>query len=223
MSETDIFLLVIRASPFAQVIIAVLTLILFFVLFFMLRKVKVFARVGRNSDRFSRDYWAGEHIDEIHDRVVNDEYGSDGLAVVFLSGWQEFEKTRNVGLRDAGQAVEGVRVAMEIAIQTEINKLQSLLPFLATAGSASPYIGLLGTVWGIINAFRSLTEASQATIAQVAPGIAEALIATAMGLFAAIPAVIAYNHLSARLERFTVQYENFADAFSNQVRRLHAG
>lgn len=108
---------------------------------------------------------------------------------------------------------------MESGIQTELDKLQALMPFLATAGSASPYIGLLGTVWGIINAFRSLTTSTQATIAQVAPGIAEALIATAMGLFAAIPAVIAYNHLSARIERFRTQYENFADHFCNIIRR----
>ena len=132
----------------------------------------------------------------------------------------EFEKTRKVGVKDPQLAIEGVRRAMEIGIQSEVDKLQKLLPYLATAGSSSPYIGLLGTVWGIINAFRSLTASSQATIAQVAPGIAEALDRPRRWVFfAAIPAVIAYNHLTARVDRFIVQYENFSDHFCNIIRR----
>ena len=225
MNETDIFHLISQASLFAQVILATLATILFFVLFFILRKLKTFARVRRSSQRFSEDYWSKRPIKEIHKLVLAGEYGSDGLAMVFLAGWQEYEKyekTKKAGLRDSPQAVEGVRAAMNIAVQSEIEKLHALLPFLATAGSASPYIGLLGTVWGIINAFRSLTQTVQATIAQVAPGIAEALIATAMGLFAAIPAVIAYNHLSARLEQIALLYDNFAAAFANQIRRQHS-
>ena len=219
MSETDLFELVTRASIFAQAILLVLVAILFCVLFFIIRKTKSFVRVGNDSEKFSADFWSGGNIKEIHAKVEDGAYGLDGLAMVFHAGYLELEKLRNSKIEEPSLLVEGVRAAMEIAIQTEISKLQRLLPSLATAASASPYIGLLGTVWGIINAFRSLTTASQATIAQVAPGIAEALIATAMGLFAAIPAVIAYNHLSARLENFNIQYENFADAFCNLVRR----
>ena len=219
MSETDLFELVKSASLFAQAILLVLVAILFCVIFFIIRKVKAFTRVGSDSEKFNSDFWAGGKIEEIHAKVEDGAYGLDGLAMVFHAGYLELEKLRKAQIADPPLLVEGVRTAMEIAIQTETSKLQRLLPSLATAASASPYIGLLGTVWGIINAFRSLTTTSQATIAQVAPGIAEALIATAMGLFAAIPAVIAYNHLSARLEDFNVQYENFADAFCNLVRR----
>ncbi len=219
MAETDILALVARASLFAQAVLLVLGVMLFFVIWFIIRKVKVFRRVGEDSDLFEDEFWEAGQIEEIHQRAEEGEFGSDGLAAVFLSGMHEFEKTRKAGVKDQQLAVDGIRRAMEIGIQSEVDKLQSLLPYLATAGSSSPYIGLLGTVWGIINAFRSLAGASQATIAQVAPGIAEALIATAMGLFAAIPAVIAYNHLSARVDRFIVQYENFADHFCNIIRR----
>ncbi len=219
MSETDLLALVLRASLFAQAILVTLVAILFCVLFFIIRKVKAFSRVGRDSSNFNDDFWASGNIDDIHEQVAYGAYGDDGLAMVFRAGYHEYQEIRKSDISNTSLVVDGVRAAMEIAIQTETSKLQRLLPSLATAASASPYIGLLGTVWGIITAFRALATASQATIAQVAPGIAEALIATAMGLFAAIPAVIAYNHLAARLENFNVQYENFADAFCNLVRR----
>ncbi len=219
MSETDLLALVLRASLFAQAILVTLVAILFCVLFFIIRKVKAFGRVGSDSSNFNDDFWASDSIDDIHEQVADGAYGPDGLAMVFLAGHREYRKIMESNISNPSLTVDGVRAAMEIAIQTETSKLQRLLPSLATAASASPYIGLLGTVWGIITAFRALATASQATIAQVAPGIAEALIATAMGLFAAIPAVIAYNHLAARLENFNVQYENFADAFCNLVRR----
>ncbi len=219
MSESDLFDLVLRASIFAQAILVILCAILFCVGYFILRKVKAFRRVGDDSSNFNKDFWASGNIEEIHMQVAEGDYGTDGLALVFHAGYCEYSKIQQSDISDPTLVVDGVRAAMEIAIQTETSKLQSLLPSLATAASASPYIGLLGTVGGIINAFRSLTTATQATIAQVAPGIAEALIATAMGLVAAIPAVIAYNHLSARLENFNIQYENFADAFCNWLRR----
>ena len=219
MTETDILSLVVRASPFAQLILLILAVMLFFVLWFIIRKVKSYRRVSEDSDKFEDDFWEAAHIEEIRVRAAEGEYGTDGLAAVFLSGMHEHDKSRKVGIKDSQLAIEGVRRAMESGIQVEVDKLQSLLPYLATASSSSPYIGLLGTVWGIINAFRALTGTAQATIAQVAPGIAEALIATAMGLFTAIPAVIAYNHLSARLDRFIVQFENFSDHFCNIIRR----
>ena len=219
MAETEILALVARASLFAQAVLLVLAVMLFFVIWFIIRKVKAFRRVGEDSDDFEEEFWSTTELTNLTHRVKEKDFGSDGLASVYLSGMLEFEKTKKVGIKDQQLAIDGVRRAMEISIQSELDKLQSLLPYLATAGSSSPYIGLLGTVWGIINAFRSLTTASQATIAQVAPGIAEALIATAMGLFAAIPAVIAYNHLTARVDRFIVQFENFADRFCNIIRR----
>ena len=219
MAETEILTLVARASLFAQLVLLVLGVMLFFVLWFILRKVKSFRRVSEDSNGFEDDFWDTGHIEEIRKRALEEEYGPDGLAAIFLSGMNEYDKTKKAGIKEPQLAIEGIRRSMESAIQLEIDKLQALLPFLATAGSSSPYIGLLGTVWGIINAFRSLTNSSQATIAQVAPGIAEALIATAMGLFCAIPAVIAYNHLSARVDRFLVQFENFSDHFCNIIRR----
>lgn len=219
MAETDIISLIARASLFAQGVLVTLSLMLFFVLWFIIRKIKVFRQVSEDCGNFEEDFWASDKIEQFRIRAEEEEYGTDGLAPIFLEGMHEYDKTRKAGFSDQQLAVEGVRRAMESAIQIEVDKLQTLLPYLATAGSSSPYIGLLGTVWGIINAFRSLTTSSQATIAQVAPGIAEALIATAMGLFCAIPAVIAYNHLTARLERFIVQFENFADNFCNIIRR----
>ena len=219
MAETEILALIARASLFAQGILLLLGAMLFFVLWFIIRKIKSFRRVADDSSSFEEDFWDTGHIEEIRKRAMEEEYGPDGLAAIFLSGMAEYDKTKKARSKDPQLSIEGIRRAMESSIQLEIDKLQSLLPYLATAGSTSPYIGLLGTVWGIINAFRSLASSSQATIAQVAPGIAEALIATAMGLFCAIPAVIAYNHLSARLDRFIVQFENFSDHFCNIIRR----
>lgn len=219
MAETEILTLVAKASLFAQVVLLILAVMLFFVLWFVLRKIKVFRRVARDAHLFEEDFWGAGQIEEVRTRAENGEYGQDGMAPIFLTGFSEYDKTRKSGFKDPQLAIEGVRSAMTSATYAEIDRLQTLLPYLATAAASSPYIGLLGTVVGIINAFRALATSEQATIAQVAPGIAEALIATAMALLTAIPAVIAYNHLTVRIDRFQTQFENFADHFCNIIRR----
>ena len=219
MAETEILALIARASLLAQAVLLTLVIMLFFVIWFILRKIKSFRKVSDDSNAFEDDFWGAGKIEEIRHLAEEEEYGKDGLVAIFLGGMHEYDKTKRAGVKDPQLAVEGIRRAMESAIQIEIDKLQALLPFLATAANSAPFIGLFGTVMGIINAFTSLANSSQATIAQVAPGIAEALIATAMGIFCALPAVIAYNHLTARLDRFIVQFENFSDHFCNIIRR----
>lgn len=219
MGEAAIFELIAKASWFAQGVLVVLVAMLFVVVWFVLRKIKIYRRVAEDAHLFEEDFWGAGQIEDIRTRAEDGEYGQDGIAPIFLTGYTEFDKTRKAGFKDPHLAVEGIRAAMGSAIYTEIDQLEELLPYLATAAASSPYIGLLGTVVGIINAFRSIATSEQATIVSVAPGIAEALIATAMALLTAIPAVIAYNHLSARVARFHTQFENFADYFCNIIRR----
>ena len=143
----------------------------------------------------------------------------EGMASVFVDGFRECKRLTKPARIQPGDIMEGVQRAMRVALSREIDFLETHLPFLATVGSISPYVGLFGTVWGIMNSFIALGSLQQATIAHVAPGIAEALIATAMGLFAAIPAVIAYNQYSTRVERLVTRYEIFMDEFSSIVQR----
>ena len=141
------------------------------------------------------------------------------MAAIFVAGYREFTRLSKKGVVDRTDMLDGVHRAMRVAMNREVDELETHLSFLATVGSTSPYIGLFGTVWGIMNSFRSLGVAQQATIASVAPGIAEALIATAMGLFAAIPAVIAYNRFSNHVERLVSRYETFTEEFVSIVNR----
>jgi biopolymer transport protein TolQ len=140
-------------------------------------------------------------------------------ANVFAAGFREFIKQKRQSTTSREAVVDGTRRALKAAMQRELDTLEHQLPGLATVASVSPYIGLLGTVWGIMNSFRGLASVGQATLAQVAPGIAEALIATAIGLFAAIPAVVAYNRFQAQLDRINVQLETFAEEFLNILQR----
>lgn len=217
--DLDFLALIWKASPFAQGVLLLLTVLLYFSLWYILRKRTAYKRISRLCDRFERHFWSGTALTELEAGARRGDYGTSGLSQIFLAGHQEYRKLHSAAISDSEAILESVRRAMNITTQQEIEKLQSHLAFLATVGSVSPYIGLLGTVWGIINAFRSLANVSQATLAHVAPGIAEALIATAMGLFAAIPAVVAYNFFTRRMDRFIAQFENFIDQFSNILRR----
>lgn len=175
-------------------------------------KLFTLKRELRASESFERDFWGGGH-NAIVERADGETRGSS-MEEVFRAGWREFRMKRKHSV--ASQAVlESARRAMRAAYQREMDLLESYLPFLATVGSVSPYVGLFGTVWGIMNAFIGLSNVSQATLAQVAPGIAEALIATAIGLFAAIPAVIAYNRFTHDIDRLANRYDAFMEEFSN--------
>jgi biopolymer transport protein TolQ len=169
------------------------------------------ARASRDTAAFEDQFWKGGDLNELYQSASQSRTGS-GLQHIFTAGFREYSKHRRQG-SVAAVTLDSARRAMRAAYQREIDALEAHLSGLATVGSVSPYIGLFGTVWGIMNAFRGLANVSQATLASVAPGIAEALVATAIGLFAAIPAVVAYNRYADRVERLETRYDNFVEEF----------
>jgi biopolymer transport protein TolQ len=170
------------------------------------------------ADRFEQRFWSGGSLVQIHAEFARGQ-NPTGMENLFVVGFREYKRLSGQANITPTEMVDGVQRAMRVALSREIDALEMHLPFLATVGSTSPYVGLLGTVWGIMNSFRSLGTVQQPTIAHVAPGIAEALIATAIGLFAAIPAVIAYNRYSNHVERLVTRYEAFMDEFSSILHR----
>jgi biopolymer transport protein TolQ len=161
----------------------------------------------------------GVDLNQLFQRLTSGHDNASGMEKIFEAGFREFTKLKRQSGLDISSVMDGTRRAMRAAYQREVDNLESKLAFLATVGSVSPYIGLFGTVWGIMNSFRGLANVGQATLAHVAPGIAEALIATAMGLFAAIPAVIAYNRFTHDIDRLATRYESFMEEFSNILQR----
>ena len=170
------------------------------------------------NENFEREFWAGKNLNDLyHDAAKKAE--SAPMERIFASGMREFMKLREKRVADAGALLDGARRAMRASFQREMDTIESNLSFLASVGSVSPYVGLFGTVWGIMHAFIGLSNLQQVTLATVAPGIAEALVATAIGLFAAIPAVIAYNRFSRDIDRIAIQLETFIEEFSNILHR----
>lgn len=212
------FALILQASPVAQLVLLTLAVILYLTVWKILRKRIGLRGYENDCDLFEEDFWHGGDLDALEKRARAGDYGTQGLSRVFLDGQEEFKKVCDAG-DNVDLILEGVRRAMDASIQRENAFWGRHMQFLATAAGVSPYIGLLGTVWGIINAFQALTETSQATVALVAPGIAESLVATAMGLLAAIPALVAYNYFSHRLERLEARFENFANQYLNILHR----
>jgi biopolymer transport protein TolQ len=174
-------------------------------------------RATTDTGDFEDEFWKGGDLAELYQRVSQARTGA-GLEHIFTAGFREYAKHRKQGSASA-TTLDAARRAMRAAYQREIDALEAKLSGLATIGSVSPYIGLFGTVWGIMNSFRGLASVGQATLAQVAPGIAEALIATAIGLFAAIPAVVAYNRYTHDVDRLATRYETFIEEFSNILQR----
>ncbi|HLT04646.1 MAG TPA: protein TolQ [Pseudomonas sp.] len=174
-------------------------------------------------EEFEERFWSGIDLSKLYRQSGSVPDSHSGVEQIFRAGFREFSRLRQQTGVGPDAVMDGVNRAMRVAISREEEKLEQALPFLATVGSTSPYIGLFGTVWGIMNSFRGLAQVQQATLATVAPGIAEALIATAIGLFAAIPAVIAYNRFSARSEQLIGRYYTFADEFQAILHRtVHA-
>ena len=182
-------------------------------------KWSVIKKARREADQFERRFWSGADLGELYKRISGRRGSLNGMESIFEAGFREFAHLRKSAGVDAMAVMQGAQRAMRVAMNREIDKLELHLSFLATVGSTSPYVGLFGTVWGIMNSFMALGAVKQATIASVAPGIAEALIATAMGLFAAIPAVIAYNRYSNDVERLVNHYDIFAEEFSTILQR----
>lgn len=171
------------------------------------------------SKEFDRHFWSGVEMHQLFRQLSGKGQLTDGVESIFRAGFKEFYRLRQQSTADPDAVMEGVQRAMRVALAREQEKLEKHLPFLASVASVSPYIGLFGTVWGIMNSFRGLANVHQATLATVAPGISEALVATAMGLFAAIPAVLAYNRYSAKAESLLSSYETFAEEFSAILHR----
>ena len=171
------------------------------------------------ADEFEEDFWSGGDMTTLFQQWSGRRNDTEGMAAIFVAGYREFTRLSKKGAVDRADMLDAVQRAMRVALNREVDELETNLSYLATVGSTSPYVGLFGTVWGIMNSFRSLGVAQQATIASVAPGIAEALVATAMGLFAAIPAVIAYNRFSNHVERLVSRYETFTEEFISIVNR----
>lgn len=167
---------------------------------------------------FEGRFWSGLNLSDLFSQLNQRQERRFGLEAIFESGFREFARARKAELRNS-EAVRSAHRAMKVAMSREIEMLENNLPFLATVGSVSPYVGLFGTVWGIMESFRALAGVQQATLAMVAPGISEALIATAMGLLAAIPAVVAYNKFSSEIDTMIVRYENFLEEFTGILQR----
>ena len=183
--------------------------------------IKMFAlkRALQETDRFEREFWGGGDINAMYERVTAQRERAGEMEHIFEAGFREFMKLRQQSGQSVNVIIDGTRRAMRAAYQRQLDGLESHLSFLATVGSVSPYVGLFGTVWGIMIAFMGLSSVAQATLAQVAPGIAEALIATAMGLFAAIPAVVGYNRYTHDIARLSNRMESFMEEFSNILQR----
>ena len=167
---------------------------------------------------FEGRFWSGLNLNDLFGQLSNRDQRRFGLEAIFENGFREFARARKAELRNS-ESVRAAHRAMKVSMAREIEMLENNLPFLATVGSVSPYVGLFGTVWGIMESFRALAGVQQATLAMVAPGISEALIATAMGLLAAIPAVIAYNKFSSDIDTIIVRYENFLEEFTGILQR----
>jgi biopolymer transport protein TolQ len=188
---------------------------------YIFRKVFALRAARRQTEQFERSFWAGGNLHTLHQSASSQRDQSGPLARIFEAGMGEFIKGKQAArdALDVNASLDGARRAMRAAFHRELDALDTHLNFLASVGSVSPYIGLLGTVWGIMNAFRGLANVQQATLAAVAPGIAEALIATAIGLFAAIPAVVAYNRFTHDIDRLAIRFESFVEEFSNILQR----
>ncbi len=211
--------LIMQASVPVQVVMGLLVLASFVSWLMILAKQRVLSRAVKSADYFEERFWSGSDLTTLFRDIDEGSGQINGMESIFESGFREFARLRQSGNRDASRMLEGSLRAMRVALNREVDRLEKNLSFLATVGSTSPYVGLFGTVWGIMVSFHALASVNQATIAMVAPGISEALIATAMGLFAAIPAVIAYNHFSNAVERLEVRYESFQDEFATILQR----
>jgi biopolymer transport protein TolQ len=217
--DMSIVSLVMQASLVVQLVMAgllVTSLASWTVIFGKLFGLK---RVRERNDGFERDFWSGRNLNELYQAAIARATG-DGAPMerIFASGMREFLKLRERRL-DAAAQLDGARRAMRASFQRELDTMETHLSFLGSVGSVSPYVGLFGTVWGIMHAFVGLSNLQQVTLATVAPGIAEALVATAIGLFAAIPAVVAYNRFARDIDRIAIQLETFIEEFSNILQR----
>ncbi|HTB87757.1 MAG TPA: protein TolQ [Steroidobacteraceae bacterium] len=214
----SVWSMVLDASPIVQVVVGLLLIASVTSWAVIFHKSQVIGRSRRQAAKFETAFWSGGDLATLYRNIETKGRAGTGLQSIFESGFGEFSRLRQQGV-PAEQLLDGARRAMRVAQLRELDRLEQNLAILATVGSTSPYVGLFGTVWGIMSAFHNLGNVQQATLAAVAPGIAEALITTAVGLFAAIPAVIAYNRLADQVSRLELRFDTFVEEFSTILQR----
>lgn len=217
-NELNFWELFLNASIVVQIVICVLVLFSIISWSIIIQRGRILKNALKGSAVFEDRFWSGEDLNKLYEGLENRRDALSGSEQIFYVGFKEFSRLKQAN-PEPESIIQGSSRAMNLAMNREIEDLETNVPFLATVASISPYIGLFGTVWGIMHAFMSLSSAKQATLQMVAPGIAEALIATAIGLFAAIPAVMAYNRLSGRLNKLEQNYGNFIDEFTTILHR----
>ncbi len=222
-SELSILDLVLHASLVVQLVLASLVLASIISWTMIFDRSRTLKRARRAADEFEQRFWSGGDLSALYRNLNQNEKALNGLAAIFRAGFKEYVRLRKGDDSDQMAVLQGTERSMRVALSREMDRLETHLAFLATVGSTSPYVGLFGTVWGIMHSFHALGNVKQATLALVAPGISEALVATAIGLFAAIPAVIAYNRYSNQVERLNNRYEEFMEEFSTLLQRQGRG
>ncbi len=217
--DLSIFQLVMHASWVVQAVMLLLLGVSISSWSAIFRKLFSLGRVKSQNDEFERNFWSGTNMSELFATASKNAAQGGPMERIFASGMREFQKLRERRITDSATLMDGARRAMRASFQREMDVIETHLSFLASVGSVSPYVGLFGTVWGIMHAFTGLASLQQVTLATVAPGIAEALVATAIGLFAAIPAVVAYNRFARDIDRIAIRLETFIEEFSNILQR----
>lgn len=219
MNDFSIVQLLLNASWVVQAVVLILLSVSVFSWTAIFRKLLSLSEVKNLNEDFEREFWSGKSLNELFAAAQQNAKLAGPMERIFASGMREYQKLRERRISDSGLLMDGARRAMRASLQREMDEIESNLSMLASVGSVSPYVGLFGTVWGIMHAFTGLAALQQVTLAKVAPGIAEALVATAIGLFAAIPAVLAYNRFSRDIDRVANKLETFIEEFSNILQR----
>jgi len=217
-NDLSIVSLILHASFTVQLVIAALLLVSVASWTVIFGKLISLKRITEGNEAFEQEFWSGKNLNELFNAVGTRKDGAP-LERIFASGMREFLKLREKRMSDGTAMLDASRRAMRASYQRELDAMESNLSFLASVGSVSPYVGLFGTIWGIMHAFVGLSNLTQVTLATVAPGIAEALVATAIGLFAAIPAVLAFNRFARQIDRSAITLETFIEEFSNILQR----
>ncbi|MBK1695172.1 protein TolQ [Chromatium weissei] len=222
-SDLSLLDVILHASLIVQLVLLVLLLASVLSWTMIFDRARIFAAARQSASAFEEQFWSGGDLGALYKELNQKQRQPRGLPAIFCAGFKEYVRMRKSEDSDVATLLHSTERAMRVALSRELDRLESNLAFLATIGSTSPYIGLFGTVWGIMQSFHALGNVEQATLALVAPGISEALIATAMGLFAAIPAVIAYNRYANQVERLANRYEEFMDEFVAVLQRQGRG
>ena len=217
--DMSIISLVLNASLVVQLVMLLLMCVSITSWAAIFRKIFSLRRVKALNETFEREFWSGTSLNDLFASAAANAKTAGPMERIFASGMREYQKLRERRVSDPGTLLDGARRAMRASFQREMDEIESSLSFMATVGSVSPYVGLFGTIWGIMHAFTGLAAMAQVTLQTVAPGIAEALVATAVSLFAAIPAVVAYNRFARDIDRVAIQQETFIEEFSNILQR----